>query len=134
MQKPIFLVWFILIELLTNATHSKNPGLKSRITSKGFTYGKRWKKVLLQTNKIIRFQYLKQFFIKLKNLIKIHVMIDVHLLKKCSLWEFIKMERKGTSITHVENTKKVFPHCSFYNIFICSCKRSIRCPVQRHHT
>lgn len=24
------------------------------------------------------------------------------------------MERKGTSITHVENTKKVFPHCSFY--------------------
>ncbi|XP_052716626.1 lipopolysaccharide-binding protein-like [Crassostrea angulata] len=38
MQKPIFLVWFILIELLTNATHSKNPGLKSRITSKGFTY------------------------------------------------------------------------------------------------
>lgn len=82
MQKPIFLVWFILIELLTNATHSKNPGLKSRITSQGFTYGKRWKKVLMQTNKIIRFQYLKQFFIKLKNLIKIHVMIDVHLLKK----------------------------------------------------
>lgn len=36
----------------------------------------------MQTNKIIRLQYLKQFFIKLKIFIKIHVMIDVHLLKK----------------------------------------------------
>lgn len=46
----------------------------------------------MQTNKIIRFQYLKQFFIKLKNLIKIHVMIDVHLLKKMFI---VKVNKDG---------------------------------------
>lgn len=38
MQRVTFFVWIFLIVLLTNGTHSKNPGLKSRITSNGLNY------------------------------------------------------------------------------------------------
>lgn len=50
----------------------------------------------------------------MKNLIKIYVMIDVYLLKKCLLWEFIKMERKGILIIYVEIWEKYF--CIVYFI------------------
>lgn len=62
----------------------------------------------MQTNKIIRFQYLKQFFIKLKNLIKIHVMIDVHLLKKMFIVRVYKdWEKRNLDYTCGEYEKSI---------------------------
>lgn len=62
----------------------------------------------MQTNKIIRFQYLKQFFIKLKNLIKIHVMIDVHLLKKMFIVRVYKDgEKRNLDYTCGEYEKSI---------------------------
>lgn len=56
-------------------------------------------------------------------------MIDVYLLIKIFIVRVYKDGEKRNFDYICGNMRKVFLYCLFYNIFICSCKCSIRCFV-----